>query len=214
EVEKELLGSAEARESAAAAAEPCEAPVRDRLTDIRAGMLQERQVVRLELPSLKTFRKEYFKQDKPVVLTGVGRAWPALTKWQDFQWLSSLHGHRYVPLELGRHTDSTWREEVMGLKQFIEKYLLPTEPPEVAYIAQHHIFEQVSAQRRIFEQVSAQRRIFEQVSAQRRIFEQVSPQRRIFEQVSAQRRIFELVSAQRRIFEQTRSPKFSQNEVK
>ncbi|KAK3279342.1 hypothetical protein CYMTET_12767 [Cymbomonas tetramitiformis] len=70
EVEKELLGSAEARESAAAAAEPCEAPVRDRLTDIRAGMLQERQVVRLELPSLKTFRKEYFKQDKPVVLTG------------------------------------------------------------------------------------------------------------------------------------------------
>eukprot|EP00854_Cymbomonas_tetramitiformis_P015953 gene15953-18913_t len=43
-------------------------------------------------------------------------------------------------------------EMVQLMAQFIEKYLLPTEPPEVAYIAQHHIFEQVSAQRRIFEQ--------------------------------------------------------------
>ena len=42
-----------------------------------------------------------------MVIEGAMTAWPGLTKWSDLNWLRNEHGHRTVPIELGRHADGS-----------------------------------------------------------------------------------------------------------
>jgi hypothetical protein len=71
-----------------------------------------RELARLDAAGRSRFRKEHYNHDVPVVLSGVGDSWPALSKWRDLGWWASQFGHRSVPLEVGKHSDGTWHEKV------------------------------------------------------------------------------------------------------
>ena len=78
---------------------------------------------------------------------GVGEGWRAWERWGDLGYLRDVAGHRLVPVELGVHGDGTWRERVMPLHEFLDRYLCGTcaggGGGEVAYLAQHALFGQV-----------------------------------------------------------------------
>lgn len=131
----------------------------------------EHLLERAEGLTRKEFKRRYFNEDKPVALGNVGASWPALRKWRDLRWLKREHGHRNVPLEMGAYDDAAnWREEVMPLARFVDEYLVPglerelaeseaearageeaevagdaaaTPTRNVAYLAQHQLFEQL-----------------------------------------------------------------------
>jgi len=98
------------------------------------------------------------------------KGWGALDLWRDLHALVTEHGHRIVPVEIGRHShdkessktadDAEWRECFLTLGEFADTYLrtsldryaedlaaAPTGalPPAAAvgYIAQHGLFEQI-----------------------------------------------------------------------
>ena len=131
----------------------------------------EHLLERAEGLTRKEFKRRYFNEDKPVALGNVGASWPALRKWRDLRWLKREHGHRNIPLEIGAYDDAAnWREEVMPIARFVDEYLAPglerelaeseaeakagaeaevagdavaTPAKNVAYLAQHQLFEQL-----------------------------------------------------------------------
>ena len=101
--------------------------------------------------SVAEFRKYYFDCDEPCVFRAYAKEW--CNKWNDLASLQQRYGHRYVPLEVGKHNDRDWHERVMKFGTFIEEYLVPSletdnsNRPEksecrVAYLAQHPLLEQ------------------------------------------------------------------------
>ena len=99
--------------------------------------------------SRKEFKTAYYNTDTPVVLVGLGAEWPAMTKWDDLRWWRDRHGHRSVPLELGKYHDNTWREDVKTLAEFIDEHMVPSisgraPGDDVAYLAQHQLVDQLS----------------------------------------------------------------------
>jgi hypothetical protein len=126
----------------------------------------------------KEFKRRFFNADKPCALGAIGAAWPAIEKWRNLEWFKATHGHRNVPLEIGAYDDAKrWREETMPLSRFIDEYLLPGLEEEraaaaagggggeeggggdeegggaknVAYLAQHQLFEQLPSLLRDFD---------------------------------------------------------------
>lgn len=114
---------------------------------------ERRWLRRLDEPiSAKEFKREYYSTETPVVMTGVGSEWPAMKKWKDLAWWRRFHGHRFVPLELGRYSDEdNWREEVKSMEDFISQDMVPAmsasgaRDQAVAYLAQHQLIEQISS---------------------------------------------------------------------
>ena len=97
---------------------------------------------------LKSFKRQYYKTETPVLIESLGEDWPAMRKWDDLQWWRRLHGHRSVPLEIGTYSDvENWREEVKTLTSFIDEYMLPSvssaNAGDVAYLAQHQLVDQL-----------------------------------------------------------------------
>lgn len=103
-----------------------------------------------------TFRAVYHRRDKPVVIQGMATTWPAFRKWTSLDYLSSVWGHRVVPIEVGRsplEAGRGWEERAMRLDDFLRDYLAPSNvatkdgqvlpPDKVAYCAQHPIFDQI-----------------------------------------------------------------------
>ena len=104
-------------------------------------------------PSLEAFLTNNIQQDKPVILDGVMNHWPARTTHQwSVQYLKTIAGCRTVPVELGlRYTDDTWTQKLMTVGDFIDSYIDPIEKgqdSEIAYLAQHQLFEQIPELRR------------------------------------------------------------------
>lgn len=97
----------------------------------------------------KTFKREYYSTERPVVLKGLGATWPAMNKWDDLRWWRDFHGHRSVPLEIGKYDDvANWREEVKTMADFVDEDMFPSvsgrEGADVAYLAQHQLVEQLA----------------------------------------------------------------------
>lgn len=73
--------------------------------------------------------------------------WSALQSWPSLYWWSQHHGHRTVPVELGTDSTHTWRETTLLLHSFMKDYMQPSVESmphaEVAYIAQHPLFDQM-----------------------------------------------------------------------
>ena len=82
-----------------------------------------------------------------VGFAGAMRDWAALQKWPSLDWWCQNHGHRTVPVELGTDSTDTWRETTMLMHTFMTDYMHPStsQAPnaEVAYIAQHPLFDQL-----------------------------------------------------------------------
>lgn len=70
--------------------------------------------------------------------------WPASKNWLDLNYLLKLAGDRTVPIEIGSHyADENWSQKLMTLRDFIKEYFL-SGGPQIGYLAQHNLFEQVN----------------------------------------------------------------------
>jgi hypothetical protein len=102
-------------------------------------------------PSLEAFQLHLDNHTTPLLLTGVIADWPATTTWRDPTHLLrlTLGGRRCVPIEIGEtYTHADWRQEIMPFSEFMDKYLLPTQPKEIGYLGQHNLFHQIPALQR------------------------------------------------------------------
>jgi len=108
------------------------------------------------LPPLEVFLVKFMMAPgggQPVIITGALESWPALTRWQDLQYLARVAGHRTVPIEVGPHyLDQEWGQQLMTLSDFIAKHVAQKEGQEMpkdakrrGYLAQHPLFDQVPA---------------------------------------------------------------------
>ena len=109
-----------------------------------------------DLPTIAHFAQRFFEPRRPVVLEGLASDWPAATKWADVSHFKNAHGRRLVPVEVGRHQEGAWTEELMTFRAFVDEFLLPSnargvvplertkgELRQVGYLAQHALFAQV-----------------------------------------------------------------------
>jgi lysine-specific demethylase 8 len=82
----------------------------------------------------------------PIIIPGAIDHWPAMTRWSDTKYLldCTLDGRRMVPIEIGSsYTDDGWSQKIIPFAEFVEKYLNPTSPSDVGYLAQHDLFTQI-----------------------------------------------------------------------
>eukprot|EP00922_Rhytidocystis_sp_ex-Travisia-forbesii_P065708 GHVS01097598.1.p1 GENE.GHVS01097598.1~~GHVS01097598.1.p1 ORF type:complete len:442 (+),score=55.64 GHVS01097598.1:2-1327(+) len=94
--------------------------------------------------SLESFICDYFSKEQPVVIRGYAANWSACRKWSDFSYFRKVMGRRTVPIEIGSsYTDQAWTQRLMTVNKFLNVYVDNPHPPDVAYLAQHPIFEQI-----------------------------------------------------------------------
>ena len=61
---------------------------------------------------------------QPVVVTGAMSAWPALSRWQDLEYLARVAGPRTVPVEMGRHyLAQGWGQRLMLFSDFVKLHV-------------------------------------------------------------------------------------------
>jgi len=102
-------------------------------------------------PSLEYFNEVYVSTGTPVILRNCIDHWLAMcqNRWSP-QYMRTVAGCRLVPVELGsKYTDQTWSQKLMTVNEFFENYVSSHDgnngqhPKEVAYLAQHQLFNQV-----------------------------------------------------------------------
>jgi lysine-specific demethylase 8 len=95
--------------------------------------------------SLESFWTKYLFTQKPVIIKNGITHWPAFEKWRDVNYLTNLAGFRTVPIELGSKYDSeNWSQGLFKFEEFLRLYFVePNKDREVAYLAQHDLFEQI-----------------------------------------------------------------------
>ncbi|EDO44721.1 predicted protein [Nematostella vectensis] len=109
---------------------------------------QDFEVPHCNSMSLQDFLMSHMKKDKPVILDGMMEAWPAMRKW-GLEYLKDIAGYRTVPIELGlRYTDEEWTQKLMTISEFVDKYVSCSNSSQVAYLAQHQLFDQIPELRR------------------------------------------------------------------
>jgi len=143
-------GSARTRKKTESPREECKVP-----TLIRPATI-------IDAPTMVDFLNNVMKRGRPVILRGACRHWPAFTKWNDYDYLNKVAGHRTVPVEIGRsYTSDNWTQKLMTFEEFLRTHLqwnakseARQSPPESAaskppgYLAQHRLFEQIPELRR------------------------------------------------------------------
>ncbi|KAF4548095.1 Hypothetical protein D9617_32g092150 [Elsinoe fawcettii] len=96
--------------------------------------------------SLVDFQVHLDSRGGPLLIRDVVTDWPAYDLWYNPQYLHcrTLHGHRLVPVEIGRsYTDDNWTQEIMTFRRFLNDHLLYPDPDFVGYLAQHDLLDQV-----------------------------------------------------------------------
>ncbi|EGD73283.1 hypothetical protein PTSG_04999 [Salpingoeca rosetta] len=95
--------------------------------------------------------------DTPVVVEGLQAEWRAPSRWADVTFMMRKYGARSVPLEFGMWPHLT--EDMLTLREFFTRYFSQPatstssggnggegdQKPEVAYLAQHNLLEQIPA---------------------------------------------------------------------
>eukprot|EP00922_Rhytidocystis_sp_ex-Travisia-forbesii_P065717 GHVS01097608.1.p1 GENE.GHVS01097608.1~~GHVS01097608.1.p1 ORF type:complete len:437 (+),score=59.20 GHVS01097608.1:2-1312(+) len=94
--------------------------------------------------SLERFVCDYLSKSQPVVIRGYATNWVAFKKWSNFSYFRQVMGRRTVPIEIGSsYTEHSWSQKLMTVNKFMDVYIDNPNPPDVAYLAQHPIFEQI-----------------------------------------------------------------------
>ena len=93
--------------------------------------------------SRAAFHSGFVRPRLPAVLCGAISDWRALRLWRSCEWWRARWGHRTVPLEVGLPGTGTWREEPHTVADFVERFLGGGGGGEVAYLAQHELFNQL-----------------------------------------------------------------------
>lgn len=96
--------------------------------------------------AITEFGRVYHTPGVPVVLRGLAREWPAVTRWRDAEYLMRVAGPRTVPVEVGSSYahDEGWSQRLMTFAQFYERHVVHLEQP-TGYLAQTHLLEQIPA---------------------------------------------------------------------
>lgn len=88
----------------------------------------------------------------PVFIRDLISNWPALVKWNKPSFWIHKAGHRFFPVEIGYHyADTNWRQEIIQLNDFLQKYVFDTNNEDIAYIAQHNWIHQIPSLAHDFE---------------------------------------------------------------
>lgn len=80
------------------------------------------EIERVEKLSKKEFIENYYKPQRPVVITNQINDWPAFLKW-DFDYLRQVAGDREVPLYDGRKTDYTKKVNEPDFTMTMSEYI-------------------------------------------------------------------------------------------
>ncbi|KAL4591433.1 hypothetical protein LXL04_004398 [Taraxacum kok-saghyz] len=95
--------------------------------------------------SLEGFMNDHFLPGSPVLLTDSMTHWPAITKWNDLNYLKKVAGYRTVPVEVGKnYLCNDWKQEMLTFSDFLER--IESNSCDVpTYLAQHPLFDQAFA---------------------------------------------------------------------
>lgn len=80
------------------------------------------EIERVEKLSKKEFIENYYKPQRPVVITNQIDDWPAFSKW-NFDYLREVAGDKNVPLYDGRKTDYTKKVNEPDFTMTMSEYI-------------------------------------------------------------------------------------------
>lgn len=108
------------------------------------------QIERVESPTREDFEKNYLKQNKPVIITGVASKWQAFSEWKNPDHLKSLAGDANVTVHFNENANfHEWYlnpqeriDQQMKLSELIDKLL--GDPPDPRYYMTEHNFSMIS----------------------------------------------------------------------
>uniref|UniRef100_A0A182IQY3 JmjC domain-containing protein n=1 Tax=Anopheles atroparvus TaxID=41427 RepID=A0A182IQY3_ANOAO len=116
------------------------------------GVSEKIDVPILDCPSLELFGNQCYDLKQPTLLRGIIKAWPAMERWHDPNYLLSIASERTVPIEFGsQYSNDDWSQKLMKFREFVEQNICGGSSSGVnraAYLAQHDLFDQVPALRR------------------------------------------------------------------
>jgi lysine-specific demethylase 8 len=95
---------------------------------------------------IEEFQLHLESASNPVIIPATFEHWPARKLWSDMTYLKhrTIGGNRIVPVEIGTsYNEVSWTQKIMTFGEFIDKHLVPAQPREVGYLAQHDLFEQI-----------------------------------------------------------------------
>jgi hypothetical protein len=105
--------------------------------------------------TVQEFTLEYMNVNLPVILTHALDTWPAITKWNNPEYIKRKAASRLVPIETCAKEDAgksflsnTWTHKVMQLDEYIATYIVKENEPVDSdnlhgYLAQHPLFDQI-----------------------------------------------------------------------
>ena len=79
------------------------------------------------------FYNNHYRTEEPVVLPNLTVGWAAMSKWSSLAYWVEEHGHRVVPMEVGRHHEEGWKEDWIDLHTFVSQYIVPSNQRVVAF---------------------------------------------------------------------------------
>ncbi|TDC74936.1 cupin-like domain-containing protein [Actinomadura sp. 7K507] len=83
------------------------------------------EIERRERPSRDEFFEEYYFQNRPVIITGMLKSWPACTKW-NFDYLRATCGGNEVEVQFGRESDEHYEingpqhKKTMPFREYVD----------------------------------------------------------------------------------------------
>lgn len=98
--------------------------------------------------NFEAFQLHLNRTTAPIIIPGILVTWPAISLWRNPTYLMrvTLGGRRLVPVEVGKsYLDDGWSQKMMPFREFLTDFLLPKEPKDVGYLAQHDLFAQIPA---------------------------------------------------------------------
>ena len=121
-----------------------------RFPNVRAPSLESEHAIERSAIALNfmMFQRHLDKFTTPLIIPGTLNEWPAARNWQNPGYFlrMTLGGRRLVPVEIGKsYTDEDWSQTIMSFGDFMQTYVLPEDPEEIGYLAQHDFFAQIPA---------------------------------------------------------------------
>jgi len=99
------------------------------------------QIITLNDPSLSLFKAN---MSNPILIQDLISNWPASTKWKNPSFWIISAGHRFFPVEIGdNYLSEDWKQDVIQLNEYFDKYVFNPDPKNIAYIAQHNWLHQI-----------------------------------------------------------------------
>lgn len=115
------------------------------IDNLLPGLAEPCTAVDVKDLSIQQF-SEFFQHDRPVVIKGCARDWPALEKWPEASYLNGAYGCRTVPVECIEIETGRMTEKFSSLGDVLLMMLTPSQDAKQAvYLAQHPLFDYIPA---------------------------------------------------------------------